>query len=118
MINDCNQNVHFSEILFKNSSTQLNDSLSSLLKANNEEIFREFSNTNKMINTTLDLQLISDLANLTGQTTVVHHSRVMKNDCKQVQRILKQIVELNSTLPANFLEEIINQVRQKQKVNS
>ena len=50
MINDCNQNVHFSEILFKNSSTQLNDSLSSLLKANNEEIFREFSNTNKMIN--------------------------------------------------------------------
>ncbi|CAF1017951.1 unnamed protein product [Rotaria sordida] len=109
IINDCNNNIHFSKILFKNASIQLNDQLSSTIKDFNQEIFQQFLNVNNKINITSDLDLLINLANLNSLNNIANYLKYIKNDFEQIDQIFKQILTPNSALLGNFTKEIFHE---------
>ncbi|CAF4183755.1 unnamed protein product, partial [Rotaria sordida] len=109
IINDCNNNIHFSKILFKNASIQLNDQLSSTIKDFNQEIFQQFLNVNNKINITSDLDLLINLANLNSLNNIANYLKYIKNDFEQIDQIFKQILTPNSALLGNFTKETFHE---------
>ncbi|CAF1043783.1 unnamed protein product [Rotaria sp. Silwood1] len=108
IINDCNQNIHFSEIFFKNSYIHLNNQLSSSIKDINKKVFQQFSSVNNKINITADLDLLINIANLNSLTNIVNHLKYIKNDFQQIRQIFNQILTSNPLLLPNFTKEIYN----------
>jgi hypothetical protein len=110
VIDHCEKKIHFTETFLINSSKQLNDQLTPIITNLNGKIFEQFSNNINKTNFDTDLQFLINLANSTGLTDIANHIRYIQKDFKQIDQIFKQIVELNSTLPSNFIKTTVNQV--------
>jgi len=111
LINDCNNKIHFGKKFYEEFSNELNDQLILIINNLNENIYKQFLISIKMLNISSELYLLKNLDNLGGLTDIQNRINLIQTDFKQIDQIFKQIIQHNSQLSNQFLTETLNEVR-------
>jgi len=111
LIDDCNNNIHFSKRFLESYSSELKEELIPIIKELNENIYNQFQMPINLKNISIELNLLNNLANLTGLTNIQNHLILIENDFNQIESIFTRIRNENFQLSFQFWNKTLNQVR-------
>ncbi|CAF1145562.1 unnamed protein product [Adineta steineri] len=102
VINDCDENIHFSDNLLSNSYNKLNNQLNLIMKNNDEMIYKEFVRINNKTNIASVSHLLHGIP---LPPNINNHLTSIQNDIGYIHNKSKEIILHNSKLSSNFFDK-------------
>ena len=110
LINDCKKKIHFSGKFFEQFSGQLNNEIIPFLIHLNENIYKQFLSSIKLINISSELRLIHQLAQLARLSDIIHLINHIQKEFSQIDQLFQRIIKENSQVSNEFLRETLDEV--------
>lgn len=111
VIHDCRNGIHFTDKVFDQYFTELDDSVYSTLNILSENIYDRFVQLNRAIDIFSNVNSIVHLSNQTNQKNIISFGMLIQESSITLNRIFDNIIKSNSTLSPYFIQSTMHEVR-------
>ena len=111
IIDDCQNQIHFSERFFYTHLISLESEIQNGMNLLNKNIYNQFNASITAIDIKSNLGHLTDLSLAINSSTIRNKLEQMKNDLKEIETLFNNITVSMPTLPNNIVNQTIDDVR-------
>lgn len=117
MIDDCVNQIHFTQHFLENHFNRLNNNTDQAINQLNEKIFEKFNSSIENINIQSNIDHLSELSILVKNLTNIQNQiELIKIDLRTIEIQFNKITDSVPTLPSYLVNQTINDVSITNKI--
>jgi len=104
VIEDCRNDVHFSQTFLKDYSQLINETIADMMKILNQQIYDGFKTSIGQITIPEDIDQLILFANLTNRSDIFVHVKAIDENLNQIEQFLIEINQTTPSVPSNLVQ--------------